>query len=73
MKSRILALFILGLVVGCTTGTEPRAPQEEPAPPSDITSDISIDSEVSEVGTITEDLNAGELDSIEQDLAEVNW
>jgi len=71
-KIIIIALILSVFLIGCQKVIEtPAETSTEPA--AEETTDINIDTEVSGIDTLNEDLNVEELESIESDLDEINW
>ena len=65
----ILITLILTLVlIGCK-----KVEEVEPAIEAETTPDISIESDVSEIDSLDEDLGLGELENLETELDEINW
>jgi len=69
IKKIILITLILTLVlIGCK-----KVEEVESAIEAETTPDISIESDVSEIDSLDEDLGLGELENLEKELDEINW
>jgi len=65
IKKIILTALILNiLLVGCQKAEEVIVTEA---------TDISVDTEISEVDALDEELNLDELDNLEAELDEINW
>jgi hypothetical protein len=63
----ILALVLISLLLACTkTQTTMEHPKE-------TKEETSIEEDIMEIDDLNEEININELDSIEQDLAEIDW
>jgi len=71
MKKIILITLIL-ILIGCQKAEEPKV-EITPEQPAEIPSDISIESDISEIDSLDQDLNIEELENIETELDEINW
>lgn len=76
IRKIILIILILTLIlVGCQKAekskVEPKTTITEP--PAETPSDISIESDISAIDSLDEDLDLGDLENIEAELDEINW
>ena len=70
IKNTILITLILSLfLAGCQKAEEPTVT----TPEAPAETDISIESDISEIDTLDEELDLGELDNLEAELDEINW
>ena len=79
MKNKIITILTLTIlaiffIAGCTkTGIEP-TPEEQPISGEtgdEAVSEISDD--ISDIDVMDDDLDTGDLDNLEQDLANIDW
>lgn len=74
IKKIILAALILSLVLmGCQKTPVQSEKTESETPTTPTTEESSLDIDVSEIDSLDEDLNLGELENLEAELDEINW
>lgn len=69
MIKNIILITLILILIGCQKVEEPKVTAKE----AKTTPDISIESDVSDVNSIDNELNTKELDNLESELDEINW
>ncbi len=73
----VIALFAIALIAGCSqrpgsSTTETPSPQQESATPTSTEESVSgVDQQLDEIDDLDKDLDSAELDSLDQDLADI--
>jgi len=78
MKKIVLIALVLSLfLMGCQKAEEPAeevtTTPETTETPEETTPEISIESEITEIDSLDEDINLDDLEGIESELDEINW
>jgi len=71
-----VALFAIALIAGCSqrsgSSTKETPPQQESATPTSTEESMSgVDQQLNEIDDLDKDLDSAELDSLDQDLADI--
>ena len=69
MTKKLMALFLILILVSIIGCTAPKGTGTMPAP----TEDAVVADDIDEVTAIEDDLDTSSMDSLDQDLADISW
>ncbi len=73
MVKKIILITLILILAGCQKVEEPKVAPKTAPTEAEIPSDISIESDISAIDSLDEDLDPEELENIEQELDDINW